>query len=241
MQGFFVGTSGWFFDNWRGFFYPENLPKTKWLSFYSNFFNCVEVNSTFYRVFASSTYKKWIKSVPDDFKFIIKAPKEITHIKRFVLVKKEIMAFLENIQPLEAKLGLILLQFPPSFVIEYHSFNEFVQIFREKVKVAVELRNSFALSQEIIDTLLENDCTLVNADSPRVNLTHLLTSRTMYYRLHGKPQLHKSSYTEEDLNEIVDFLTLLENRIDEVYIIFNNGLLGNSIYNGIEIQKNLEM
>ncbi|MGQ9819977.1 MAG: DUF72 domain-containing protein [Candidatus Kapaibacteriales bacterium] len=237
MSKFFVGTSGWSFNNWRGIFYPEALPQSEWLKFYSNFFNCVEVNSTFYRNFSQSTYKRWAKSVPDGFSFILKAPKEITHNKKFTSVKYDIIAFLDNIQPLESKLGLVLLQFPPNFKIEYQTFNDTIRIFREKVNVAVELRNTYAFAQDTIEILINNDCTIVNADSPKVKLSHLLTSKTMYYRLHGKPELHKSSYSSSELQEIVDVLFELKGRIQEAYIIFNNGLIANSIYNGIEIQK----
>lgn len=239
MPKFFVGTSGWSFNNWRGIFYPETLPQSEWLKFYSNFFNCVEVNSTFYRSFAQSTYKKWAKSVPDDFIFILKAPKEITHNKRLISVKQDIFSFLESVQPLESKLGLVLLQFPPSFKIEYYSFMEALQTFKEKVNVAIELRNIFAFAQDTLEILINHNCTIVNADSPKVKLSHLLTSQTMYYRLHGKPELHKSSYSNSDLQEIVDVIFALKSRIKDAYIIFNNGLIGNSIYNGIEIQKKL--
>lgn len=239
MTKYFVGTSGWVFKNWQGIFYPDNLPQSEWLKFYSLFFNCVEVNSTFYRVFATSTYNRWAKSVPDYFRFNLKAPKEITHTKKLVAAKSDILAFLENIQPLENKLGLILLQFPPNFAIDYNIFVESIQIFQEKVKVAIELRNPLGWAQDTIDILVENNCTLVNADFTNAELTHLLTNKTIYYRLHGKPDLHKSSYSNSKLKEIADVLTVLGNRIDEGYIIFNNGLVGNSIYNGIEIQKML--
>lgn len=239
MPKFFVGTSGWSFNNWRVIFYPKTLPQSEWLKFYSNFFNCVEVNSTFYRIFAQSTYKKWVKSVPDDFSFILKAPKKITHNKRLISVKQDIFSFLESIQPLESKLGLVLLQFPPSFKIEYHSFIETIQTFQENVNVAIELRNIFAFAQDTIEILIKNNCTIVNADSLKVQMSHLLTSKTMYYRLHGKPELHKSSYSNSELQEIVDVLFAIKTRIKDAYIIFNNGLIGNSILNAIEIQKKL--
>lgn len=237
MPKYFVGTSGWSFNNWRGIFYPENLPKSEWLKFYSNFFNCVEVNSTFYRNFAQSTYKKWVKSVPDDFRFILKVPKEVTHNKRLISVQQDIFTFLESIQPLGSKLGLVLLQFPPSFKIEFHSFMEALQTFQEKVNVAIELRNIYGFAQDTIEILINNNYTIVNADSPKIKMSHLLTSQTMYYRLHGKPELHKSSYSNSELQELVDILFALKSRIKDAYIIFNNGLIGNSIFNGIEIQK----
>ena len=53
----YVGTSGYVYRHWRGLFYPEDLPRHKWLQFYAERFNTVEINATFYRIPKSSTVK----------------------------------------------------------------------------------------------------------------------------------------------------------------------------------------
>ncbi|MFN3306653.1 MAG: DUF72 domain-containing protein, partial [Candidatus Kapaibacteriota bacterium] len=111
----YVGTSGWAFPKWVGILYPSDLPQRKWLNFYSQVFNCVEVNSTFYRLFKISTYSNWLKSVGENFRFIIKIPQEISHKKRLINVFSELDDFFNNIEILRAKIGLLLLQLPPSF------------------------------------------------------------------------------------------------------------------------------
>ncbi|MCX7879564.1 MAG: DUF72 domain-containing protein [Ignavibacteria bacterium] len=239
MAKFYVGTSGWSFHNWVGKLYPNGLPQNKWLNYYSQFLNCVEVNSTFYRLFKESTYKNWVKSVPDEFLFIVKVPKEITHIKKLINVKKEIEEFLYNIMPLKSKLGIVLLQLPPSFDSSLKVFEETLDFLREKVEVAVEFRNNFAYANEVINLLIEHKCCYVNPDSPRFKLPHFATNDVLYYRLHGRLSLHKSAYSDNELSEIVDFIKSIENRIRIAFIIFNNGVYGHSITNAFKVMDYL--
>lgn len=233
----YIGTSGWSFSNWIGILYPEGLPQNKWLWFYSQVFNCVEVNSTFYRLFKPSTYQSWNKTVDDNFKFIIKVPQEISHKKKLIGVRKELDDFLENIQILKQKIGLLLLQLPPSFNTPIEVLNETISYIRSRFPLAVEFRNSYANSDDVLNVLIENDCCFVNPDSPQQRLSHVLTNRTLYYRLHGRISLHKSAYEESELEEIALSLLSFKERLDYAYIIFNNGMLGYSIPNAIKLQS----
>ncbi len=78
----YVGTSGYSYKEWKGYFYPEDLPDKKMLSYYSGQFNTVEINNTFYRMPSKEIIEGWSRQVPENFKFVIKAPKTITHIKK---------------------------------------------------------------------------------------------------------------------------------------------------------------
>lgn len=233
----YIGTSGWSFANWVGVLYPEGLPQNKWLNYYSQVFNCVEVNSTFYRLFKTNTYQSWIRSVDDKFKFIIKIPQEISHKKRLINVQKDLDDFFENIQVLKHKMGLLLLQLPPSFNTPIDIFSEVVSYIRSYYPLAVEFRNYYANSDEVLNVLIENDCCYVNPDSPQQRLTHLITNRTLYYRLHGRISLHKSAYDDNELEEIALSILSFKDRLDCAYVIFNNGMLGYSIPNAIKLQS----
>ncbi|MGB9770632.1 MAG: DUF72 domain-containing protein [Candidatus Kapaibacteriota bacterium] len=233
----YIGTSGWAFPNWVGVLYPEGLPQNKWLNFYSQIFNCVEVNSTFYRLFKPSTYLNWAKTVGNDFKFIIKVPQEISHKKKLVNAGKELDEFFENIENLRPKIGLVLLQLPPSFSTPIDIFSDVIAYISSKFPLAVEFRNKYSRSEEVLDILIRNNCVYVNPDSPNNFLTNILTNRTLYYRLHGRIALHKSSYNDEELEEIASSIKTFEGRIDNAYIIFNNGMLGYSIPNAVKLQS----
>jgi len=111
----YIGISGFSYSHWRGIFYPENLPSTKRFEFYTNYFQTTEINSSFYRLPQEKTILNWYISSPDNFVFSLKAPKVITHLKRFLEVEEEWNKFENRIKLLNEKLGPVLLQLPPSF------------------------------------------------------------------------------------------------------------------------------
>lgn len=231
----YVGTSGWSFPHWKGILYPEELPPSDWLNYYSGNFNCVEVNSTFYRSFSASTYRKWARSVPEDFKFILKLPQEITHKERLAGVRNEILDFLNRLSPIAEKVALILMQLPPSYKVVLSNFEESISLIREKFPLAVEFRNKYAFSEEVLDILVEHNCCFVNPDSPSSNLQTLTTNDMLYLRLHGRRAMYKSSYTDNELEEVSEILFSMRERIKSAYVIFNNGMEGFSIPNAFKL------
>ena len=112
-----VGCSGWQYDSWRGRLYPDGLAKGRWLERYSQVFDTVEVNSTFYRLASSDAVARWVEQTPPDFVFAAKASRYMTHIKRLQNLAEGIGRYYEAIQPLvdSGKLGPIVWQFPANF------------------------------------------------------------------------------------------------------------------------------
>ena len=111
---YYIGTSGWHYDHWRGRFYPEKLPKTKWLEFYARHFDTVEVNNTFYRLPQESAFAGWRQGSPAGFTFALKASRYISHIKRLKGTEEAVGRFIGRAKVLEEKLGPILYQLPPN-------------------------------------------------------------------------------------------------------------------------------
>ena len=114
---FRIGCSGWSYSSWTGAFYPPNLENSDWLRFYSQIFDYVEIDSTFYRIPNEFMVKNWAKRTPDKFRFTAKFPKVITHDKLLVDVEDDIDLFLNNMQPLQEKTLALLIQ-PSSLSIE---------------------------------------------------------------------------------------------------------------------------
>jgi uncharacterized protein YecE (DUF72 family) len=110
-----IGACAWSFDEWRGAFYPPDLPDSRWLEFYARYFPAVEIDSTFYRAPAEDTVRRWLEMTPAAFRFACKLPREITHACRLRDCSAELNAFLRAIEPLAPKLHVILVQLPPSF------------------------------------------------------------------------------------------------------------------------------
>ena len=111
----FIGTSGWIYRDWKGIFYPEDLVRSKELSYYAEYFNTVEVNYSFYHLPDKQVFRNWAAEVPKNFIFSVKASRFITHIKRLKGVKEPMRNFLGNASALGEKLGPILFQLPPNF------------------------------------------------------------------------------------------------------------------------------
>ncbi|MBO0699598.1 MAG: DUF72 domain-containing protein, partial [Zavarzinella sp.] len=112
---FYVGTSGYSYPAWKGSFYPKDLPTKQMLCYYADHFPAVEINSTFRGVPKVSVLEGWVAEVPAGFRFALKAPQRITHIKRLKDVGQPVAEFLEVAATLKKRLGPLLFQLPPNF------------------------------------------------------------------------------------------------------------------------------
>jgi uncharacterized protein YecE (DUF72 family) len=110
-----LGTCAWSFDEWRGNFYPAELPPARWLEFYARYFPAVEIDSTFYHTPAEATIRRWAEATPASFRFACKLPRAITHECMLRNCRDELAAFLRAVEPLAPKLHVILIQLPPAF------------------------------------------------------------------------------------------------------------------------------
>src|SRR2546423_13774111 len=111
--GIHIGTSGWNYKHWLGRFYPERFPAKDMLALYSQHFNTVELNNSFYHLPTIKAFKSWRQTVPDDFVFAVKASRFITHMKKLKAPKTSTKKFLARAKYLQRKLGPILFQLPP--------------------------------------------------------------------------------------------------------------------------------
>ena len=110
-----IGACAWTFEDWRDEFYPPDLPQSQWLEFYARYFPAVEIDSTFYGAPPEGAVLRWVETTPATFRFACKLPREITHACKLRDCSKELTAFLRAVEPLTAKLQVILIQLPPSF------------------------------------------------------------------------------------------------------------------------------
>ena len=138
-----IGTCAWSFDDWRGTFYPEHLPPSRWLEFYAQQFPSVEVDSTFYHPPTPQVAAHWLDVTPDDFVFSVKMPREITHQRKLRDCAEPLGQFLASITPLHRKLGAVLIQFPPYFTVKNgeHALREFVRELPHDFRFAIEFRD----------------------------------------------------------------------------------------------------
>jgi len=187
----------------------------------------VEINATFYRTFKDQTFINWRNKAPQGFRYVLKAPRIITHRKYLENVTEEIQAFDRSASLLEDKLGLILLQLAPGTPYDIERLRTACLAFNNPQKIAVEFRHKRWLTDETFSLLKELGVTFCNPDSPRCSLSEYVTSSKGYIRLHGRKQWYSYNYSNEELQEIANTVQRMNSAgIDTVYIFFNNDFEG---------------
>ncbi len=241
MSAFLVGTSGWTYEHWKERFYPAGLPKSRWFEYYLTRFQTVEVNATFYRFFRDQTYLNWRERTPGGFKFVLKVPRLITHLKQLMDVEEDIQQFWNSASRLGDKLGLVLLQIAPDMPYDPARLRRAIQAFGNPHQVAVEFRREDWFNAEIRGLLQETGAIFCDAESPRFQLTGWVTSVTGYIRLHGRQQWYAYNYSDEDLKEIASKAHQMQaNGAKRVYIFFNNDYAGYAPANALSLIEFLD-
>jgi uncharacterized protein YecE (DUF72 family) len=171
---------------------------------YARRFRCVEINSSFYRPHRPSTYARWAATVPDDFRFALKVPKEITHTRRFVDVAEPLERFLAETAELGEKRGVLLVQLPPSFAYDAALADAFFATFRARYDglLACEPRHATWFAKNADQTLTRARVARVAAD-PAVMPEAGQPGGSdgfVYYRLHGSPRTYYSAYDDAALH-----------------------------------------
>lgn len=156
----FVGTSGFAYKEWKGSFYPDDLPAKKYLSYYAEHFRTTEINNTFYRMPTAKLCEGWYAEVPDEFSFTLKVSQRITHFKRLKNVDDEMNFFLDSAAGLKEKLGPILVQLPPNFKKDTEVLDAFLTTFASKGKLAFEFRHESWFEDDVYDLLRKHKTTL---------------------------------------------------------------------------------
>ncbi len=239
MARYFIGTSGWHYDDWRGVFYPEKLPKKEWLTFYATRFPTVELNNSFYRLPKESAFQKWDGDTPDNFTFAVKASRFITHIKRLKDCEEPLNTFMSRAALLKDKLGPVLYQLPASFQRDDSRLGDFLEILPTGRHV-IEFRHASWLTDEVFDILRRHGTGFCVFDMPKLKCPLLATANFAYIRFHGSEGLYYSSYPDEALAEWANKITRLAEGLDTVYIYFNNDVSGYAVKNALTLRGYLE-
>jgi uncharacterized protein YecE (DUF72 family) len=160
-----IGTSGYSFDEWKGYFYPEKLPAKDMLHFYAERLDTVEINNTFYRMPTEALLQGWLDQVPEAFRFAIKSPQRITHMRRLNDCADSVTRLVEVITLLGPRLGPLLYQLPPNFKRDLPRLQRFLAEMPRPAKVAFEFRNKSWFDDEVFATLREHKVALVVSDT----------------------------------------------------------------------------
>lgn len=179
----YAGTSGFSYKEWKGSFYPEDLPASEMLRFYSSRFPAVEINNTFYRLPNEGTLMQWADQVPEDFRFVLKASQSITHRRRLKDVEDPLEYLLATSAALGNKRGPLLVQLPPNMKKEVERLDRFLHLVPRTTKVALEFRHPSWFEQDVYDVLRARGAALCVADTEEEAGPLLPTTDWGYLRL----------------------------------------------------------
>lgn len=236
-----IGTSGYSYQHWKGIFYPDGLAQAKWLSYYAERYETVEINATFYRTFGKHVFERWASLTPDNFTFVIKGPKSVTRDRRLKDPAEELSIFFEGAEGLEDKLGGVIWQMPPSFKLQDETLerlNDFLGMLPSTCRHAFEFRHKSWDDQRALDVLRQHNAAWVSADSSRYYSTVRQTADFSYFRFHGPEGLYSSGYSDEQLDEWAKIVQeSLE--VGDAYCFFNNDFGGFAVKDAVRLSENL--
>ena len=224
-----VGTSGFTYKDWEGRFYPKGTGRKK-LEYYSQHFNAVEINATFYRTMKSSVISGWYERTPDDFYFVLKAPRYITHMKKLVDCEDRVLSFVEQATLLGEKLYCILLQLPPSFKKDIGKLENFVKILPNTTKWAVEFRHKSWFDKDVYQLLNRHNIAFVIQSSPVFEPLDIRTADFSYIRFHGISNWYYHNYTPQEISGAAE-IAKRHLKLGDVLAFFNNDYEAFGVYN----------
>lgn len=192
----YVGTSGYSYDEWKGSFYPEDLPARRMLSYYAERLGAVEINNTFYRLPKSSVLEGWAEQVPEGFRFSIKASRRITHFARLGPEAKEPTEYMmTTVEALGPRLGVVLFQLPPNLKKDVERLAAFLDVLPEGAPAAFEFRHASWQDEGVHEALRAKGVALVCADTEESAEDGPLVPTAAW----GYLRLRRPDYGEADL------------------------------------------
>jgi len=227
---YYLGCSGYHYKDWKGKFYPDDLPKKQWLSHYAKVFSTVEINNTFYKLPDRSIFKEWYDQTTDDFTFTVKASRYITHMKKLNDAGESISNFYSQVSALEDKLGCVLWQLPGNVHKDLNKLKKFFNNCSKEFNNVIEFRHGSWFDENVYDLLRKNDITFCIISAPDdLPEDTALTSKIAYLRFHGKSKWYQYFYDDEELSHWRD--KIIDLSAEKFFIYFNNDYSANAVEN----------
>jgi len=200
-----IGCSGFHYNHWKLWFYPEVLPQRKWFDYYCEHFSTLELNVTFYRFPQLSFLQGWYDKSPADFRFAVKAPRAITHYKKFNDTTTLIGSFYETINiGLKEKLGPVLFQMPPTYNYTEERLDRIINSLDNSFINVLEPRHISWWNNDVITELGKHNISFCGMSHPLLPDEVVQNTPEVYYRFHGVPLLYTSPYSNDFLQQVVD-------------------------------------
>ncbi len=270
MTKFYIGTAGWSYKDWVPAFYPKaQSGGFDWLQFYANYFNCVEVNSSYYAYLSPKVVNGWIRKVEDsdDFLFTMKLHKDFTHNRNYDEQNVKAVNYNLDILKKAERLGGLLIQFPYSFAFDDAAADYIKKLndLFQNYNIFVEVRHASWNNDKAMKFFKGLDLTFCTIDQPQIgkaiSFEPVITNDKAYIRFHGRneeawlksiknfgkeqtyqqqSERYKYLYSPGELVEIQQKLMQVKDKVKEIYIIMNNHPTGDAVANAFELMHLLE-
>jgi len=188
-----VGTSGFSYKEWKGSFYPEDLPASAMLRYYAERLSAVEINNTFYRMPREAMLAQWAEQVPAGFVFVLKASQRITHQKRLKDAGGEAEYFFRMASTLGDRLGPALFQLPPNLKKDVPRLADFLAALPAGARAAFEFRHPSWFEDDVFEALAARGAALCIAEDEDLETPLRATTGWGYARL------RRQDYGPDDL------------------------------------------
>jgi len=235
-----VGCSGWVYPHWRERLYPKGLPQRLWLSHYTEHFDTVEVNSTFYRLASPAAVEAWVEQSPDWFIFAVKASRYLTHGKRLKMLPEYIERFYERLEALTRaeKIGPTLWQLPENFHRDDERLLGALQALPAG-RHAFEFRHDSWFAKDVYALLREHGAALVIGDDPSRPFQSLeRTTDWTYVRFHRGNRGRGGNYSRAEIEAWARRIAQWRRRT-EIYAYYNIDCEGYALRNARVLKDRL--
>jgi len=227
----FVGTSGWNYDHWKGVLYPPDLRPEGWLGWYAGRFRSVEINYSFYRLPSREVFERWRREVPPDFLFAVKATRYLTHQRKLKDPAQPLHNLLSCAEGLGEKLGPILYQLPPRWRANVERLRAFLEILPKEHRHVFEFRGTTWQTDAVFSLLEAHGCGYCIMSAPALPCRLVRTADFVYLRMHGAGPQFDAGYPDEELAWWIGRLAELRGAGCDTYVYFNNDYKGHAVRN----------
>ncbi len=233
----YIGCSGFAYKEWKDVFYPAKLPQKDWFRFYTDHFNTLELNVTFYRFPTLNSLHAWYDKAPEHFVFSAKVPRSITRFKKLQDTERMLADFYGLLKEgLKEKLGCVLFQLTPHYTYSKERLELLLNAVNHSFTNVVEFRNESWWRKDVQTILKKNDISFCGVSFPKIAKDDaVINTPICYYRFHGVPKLFYSEYEEAFLDKIVDQVSSSK-KLKSAFIYFNNTASTAALQNARYIQ-----
>lgn len=233
-----IGTSGWQYRDWRGRFYPRELPQARWLGHYAARFRTVELNNSFYHLPSAANFAAWRRGTPDDFILAVKISRFLSHMKRLADPDEPVARFLARARHLRDKLGPALLQLPATMACDRARLERFLAVWPAGQRLAIEFRHPSWFVRDTFAALARREVALCLTDvdgRPQGPLER--TADWGYVRLHRGAATPRPCYGDAALRAWLARVAGLYPDRSDVFVFFNNDPRACAVVNAARLAR----